>query len=135
MALREDHQALLDVFCHCYEVLLEHLDLLDREVGDGFGYRFVRECVDIAANRLGSASLETTDRQVVCRDFLRRVRGAMEQNLAADSPAFAAFSDYATAVEAPSEIAYADLVEWQYAGEELSRSCYGRLLPADATNA
>jgi hypothetical protein len=135
MTLREDRQALLDVFCHCYGVLLEYLDFLDRAVGardDWSGYRLVQECVDTAASRLGSIPLETIDRQEVCREFLRRVRGAMEYNLRGDSPAFAAFSDYASAVKATSDASCVDLTEWQKIGEDLSRACYRCLLPADA---
>jgi len=135
MALDEVRQALLDVFCHCYGLLLRHLDYLNGAVGAhrGWdGYRLVRECVDTAANRLGSSSPETTDRRALCKDFLRRVRGAMEHNLRADSPAFAAFSDYAAAVETTSDVPCTDLTEWQRVGEELSRACYCRRLPADA---
>ena len=135
MALDEARQALLDVFCHCYGLLLDHLDYLDGAVSAHHGwdgYRLVRECVDTAANRLGSTLPETTDRWALCEDFLRRIRGAMEHNLPADSPAFAAFSDYAAAVEAISDVPCSDLTEWQCVGEELSRVCYCRHLPADA---
>lgn len=135
MALNEVRQVLLDVFCYCYGLLLEHLDFLDGAVSvhDGWsGYRLASACVDVAANCLGSSPSESTDRQTVCRDFLRRIRGAMEQNLAVGSPAFVVFSDYATVVETSSEIPCVNLAEWQCVGEEISRSCYCRLLSADA---
>jgi hypothetical protein len=135
VSLDEARQALLDTFCHCYRILLEHLDFLDGAVsedGDWSGYRLVRECIDIAADRLGSAPAETTDRQLLCQDFLRRIRGAMEQNLRADSPAFAAFVDYAATVEATDDVPCMDLTEWQCIGEDLSHTCYCRYLPDDA---
>lgn len=134
MALDEPRQALLDVFCHCYGLLLEHLDFLDGAVGAHYGwsgYRLVHECVDTAANRLGSTFSKTTDRRALCEDFLRRIRGAMEHNLPADSSAFDRFSDYVAAVEAASNVPCSDLTKWQCVGEELSRACYCRCLPAD----
>jgi len=139
MALREDRQALLDVFCHCYGLLLEHLDFLNGAVGahDGWsGYRLVQECVDTAANRLGGTPLETIDRQEVCREFLRLIRGGMgyklmEYKLEADSPVFVAFSNYAADVGATPSVSCTDLTEWQCVGEDISRACYCRLLPAD----
>jgi hypothetical protein len=135
MALDDVRQALLDVFCHCYGLLLEHLDSLDRAVSEhqGWsGYRLIRECVDTSASRLGSTPLEATDRQVMCKDLLRRIQGAMQHNFQVDSSSFAVFSDCMAAAEATSDIPCVDLTEWQCVGEKLSRSCYCCHLPANA---
>lgn len=135
MALDEARQALLDVFCHCYGLLLEHLDFLDGAVGAHHGwdsYRLVCECVDIAANRLGGTFPETTDRRALCEDFLRRIRGAMDTYLPGGSPALDAFGVCAEAMYSAPIDSPVNLADWQHAGEELSRACYCRHLPADA---
>ncbi len=135
MAIREDDQALLDVFCHCYRLLLEHLDYLDGAVSThrGWnGYRLVRECVDTTANYLSSDSLKTTKRRELCVEFLQRIEGAIQQRLSVDSFALGPFSDYTSAVDNAQEIACVDLTEWQRVGEELSRGCYCSHLPVDA---
>jgi len=135
MALDKVRQALLDVFCHCHGLLLRHLDYLDGAVGAHHGwdgYRLVRECVDKAAYHLGSTLPETTDQRALCKDFLRRIRGGMDACLPGGSPAFDAFDVCAEAVRAAPIDSPANLADWQHVGEELSRACYCRHLPANA---
>jgi len=135
MALDEVRQALLDVFCHCYGLLLEHLDHLDGAVCAHRGwdcYRLMRECVDKAAYHLGSTLPERADCQALCADFLRRIRGQMDACLPSSSPTFDVFDACGDAMHAVSIDSPVDLGDWQQTGERLSRGCYCRQLPSDA---
>ena len=52
MALDEVRQALLDVFCHCYGLLLRHLDYLDGAVGAHHGWnKAVQDADDLSKAR------------------------------------------------------------------------------------
>jgi hypothetical protein len=135
MALDEARQALLDVFCHCYGLLLAHLDHLEGAVCAHRGwncYRLMRECVDKAAYHLGSTLPERTDYRVLCADFLRRIRGEMDACLPGESPAFDVIDACGEAVHIAPIDSPVDLGDWQHIGEELSRDCYCRHLPSDA---
>lgn len=135
MALDEARQALLDVFCHCYRLLLAHLDHLEGAVCAHRGwtcYRLMRGCVDKAAYHLGSTLPEGSDRRALCEDFLRRIRGGIDACLPGDSPAFDAFDACGEAMHAAPIHSPVDLSDWQHIGAELSRDCYCRQLSPDA---
>jgi len=136
MPLDDREQALLDVFCHCYEKLLDHLDALDDATQarhDWDAYRVVKECVNRAAKAFGSFLPESSDLSTLCDDFLRRIGGSIVTELTS-SPVAEVFAEYQAAVQASPVAPQVDLTHWQRLGEELSRECYQAILSADSPN-
>jgi len=133
MVLGDARQALLDVFCHCYGLLLEHLDYLSAAVcqySGWDGYRVIRDCVNTAASSLVNAHPEIFDRQMLCEKFLDRVRDGMGSQVEPGSSG--AFDICAEAIRSAPMDSPVDLNTWQRLGEGLSRDCYCRYLPASA---
>ncbi|HUW12942.1 MAG TPA: hypothetical protein VM537_24660 [Anaerolineae bacterium] len=137
MALDERGQIQFDALCHCYDKVLDHLDLIDdaAQEHDGWSaYRVVRQCVDAAAEAFGKSPESSCDTGTACEDFLNRVAGSMALHLPAGSPtqeALAAWRDQICASPATSP---ADVGRWQVIGENLSRGCYQATLPEDHPN-
>ncbi|MFB0533709.1 MAG: hypothetical protein ACETWR_01880 [Anaerolineae bacterium] len=137
MPLDYKRQALLDVFCHCYEKLLDHLDALhdatqaDHEWSE---YTVVKECVNPATKAFGSRLPESLDLPALCVDFLARIGGSIVTQLGSSSPAVEVFTECQAAAEASPVVPEVDLTCWQRLGEELSRECYQAILPADSPN-
>lgn len=137
MPLDETRQALLDVFCHCYEKLLDSLYALDdaaQSYPEWSAYRIVKECFNPATKEFGSAEAKTLDLPSLCSDFLSRAEGFLVGKLGSDSPVVGAFADYKAAVQASSVPNQVDFTDWQQLGEELSKECYQDVLPADSPN-
>lgn len=137
MPLDEGSEALLVVFCHCYEKLLGYLDALDDAAQSHYGwsaYRIVKVCFNSATRSRGSEEIKTLDHSSLCSDFLSRVEGFARGELGPDSPVLPILAEYRAAVHdwpIPTQV---DLTSWQLVGEELSRECYRSLLPADSPN-
>ncbi len=137
MPLDEARQALLDVFCHCYGALLDHLDALDEATASHLHwdvYRVVRECVDKATGTFGSSFPETSDLIALCDDFVTRAGGFVVGQLGSDSPVTETLAGCKAAVLGSSVPSAVDLTSWQRLGEELSRECYQKVLPPDSPN-
>ena len=135
MLLDDKGQALLDVFCHCYEKLLDHLDALhdatqaDPEWSE---YRIVKECVDPATKAFGSSLPESLDLLALCDSFLKRIRGFTNGEVGDSLPVAEVFAECQAAARASPVAPQVDLTRWQRLGEELSRECYRAILPADS---
>jgi hypothetical protein len=137
MPLDEKRQALLDVFCHCYEKLLDHLDALEEPAQahpEWSNYRIVKECFNPAVEAFGSAEVKTLDLSTLCSDFLSRTEGFIIGKLSAASPVGEVFAEYRAAVRASPISTQADLTSWQRLGEELSKEYYQDVLPVDSPN-
>jgi hypothetical protein len=137
MPLDEAWQALLDVFCHCYAGLLDHLDALDdasRFHPEWSVYRVVKECFNPATKAFGSELPGTLDLASLCSDFLKRVEGFVAGRLGPSSPVVQTCSAYRQAVEASPVSAQCDLRIWQDFGEGLSRACYQTALEPESVN-
>ena len=137
MPLDETTQVLLDVFCHCYEKLLEHLDALDDTVqvhDEWSAYRVVKECVNQATKAFGSSLPESLDLSARCDDFLARMDDFIAGKLGRSSPATEIFAECQAAARASPVASRVDLTRWQRLGEELSRECYQAISPVDSPN-
>lgn len=136
MALDEKRQALLDTFCHCYAMLLDHLDALDEGARDHpawSNYDIVRKCINPAAEIFGADPADTLDLSDLCSDLLNRMRGLLVGvHLPRCLPVADAFDNYRAAVKAVSPAGNVDLTEWQRVGEELSLACYRAHAPAES---
>ena len=72
MPLDKIKQALLDVFCHCYEKLLDHLDALDDAAQchpEWTAHRIIKQCVDPATEVFGSSPPPSLDLSELCNDL------------------------------------------------------------------
>jgi hypothetical protein len=137
MPLDGKGQALLDVFCHCYEKLLEHLDALDdaAQAHDEWGaYRVVKECVNRATKAFGSSLSESLDLSARCDDFLARMDDFVAGELGRDSPVAGVFAECQAAARASPVTSRVDLTHWQRLGDELSKECYQAISPVDSPN-
>lgn len=137
MPLDEKRQALLDVFCHCYEKLLDYLDAIEEAAQahpEWSNYRIVKECFNPATEAFGSAEVKLLDRSTLCSDFLSRTEGFIIGKLSAASPVVEVFAEYRAAVRASPMPIQVDLTSWQHLGEELSKEYYQNILPVDSPN-
>ncbi len=137
MPLDDKRQALLDVFCHCYERLLNHLDVLDAAAQahpEWDAYRIAKECLNPATEEFGSAEVKTLDLSTLCGDFLARAEGFIIGKFGSDSPVVGAFAECRETARVSPVSTQVDLTSWQRLGEELSREYYQDILPADSSN-
>ncbi len=127
MPLDDRGQAILDVFCHVYGILLDHLDDLDDAVSSHsawHGYRAVTECINPAAQRFGTLPVESIEFTVLCEDLLGRIEGSFSLHFPSTSSIFsvwAAFKDAVLGVAVPSP---AEVNLLRDIGENLSVDCY-----------
>lgn len=137
MPLDETRQDLLDVFCHCYEKLLDHLDALDNATQahhEWTAYTVVKECVNPTTKAFGSSPPKSLDLSVLCDDLLTRIDGFIVGKLGRSSPVVEIFTECQAAVRASPVAPQVDLTHWQRLGEELSRECYQAISPVDSPN-
>ena len=137
MVLGEASQIQLDALCHCYEKLLEHLEVIDDAAQEHAGwsaYRVVRQCVDPATEAFGRSAEPSSDTAEACEDFLNRVAGSMALHLPAGSPTQEALAACRDGVCECPVTSPADVACWQVIGENLSRGCYQAALPEDHPN-
>lgn len=137
MGLDERGQIQFDALCHCYEKVLDHLDLVDdaAQEHDGWSaYRVVSECVDPATDAFGRSTELASDVAAACQDFLGRVAGSVALHLPGDSPTQEALAVCRDAICEIPVTSHADVRRWQVIGEGLSRQCYRALLPEDHPN-
>lgn len=137
MVLGEARQTQLDALCHCYEKLLEYLDLIDDAAQEHAGwsaYRVVRQCVDPATQAFGRSAEPGSDVAAACEDFLNRVAGAMALQLPGGSPTHKALAACRDEVCESPVTSPTDVRRWQVIGESLSRGCYQAVLPEDHPN-
>lgn len=137
MPLDDTRQALLDVFCHCYEKLLDHLDALDSAAQahhEWSAYRVVKECVNQATERFGSSLPKSLDLSVLRDNFLAKINDFIAGALDRSSPVVEVFAECRAVAQASPVAPQVDLTHWQRLGEELSRECYRVILPADSPN-
>ena len=137
MPLDEKRQALLDSLCHCYGVLLDHLDAFDdaarQHSEEWTAHRVVKECFNKATRILVSESTAVAV-PALCDTFLSAAEDLVKANLGRASEAAGAYAEYRRAVEATPATCQVDMTHWQLLGEELSAACYQIALPTTSSN-
>lgn len=137
MSLDERGQIQLDALCHCYEKLLDHLDLIDDAAQEHEGwsaYRVVGQCVNPATEAFGRSTDAAPDVAAACEDFLDKVAGAIGLHLPRNSPTREALATCRDAICENLGTTHADVRRWQVIGADLSRKCYEAALPEDHPN-